>query len=238
MLLSADASGVDPAGGGEGEQAVAGIGAEVVAEILVKGGEAWVVGLWSYGERQCLTKECLPVQRLFAGNLFLLAIGGEDLVEVVVYAIRGTDVGGVVGAVGGEESFEVARLGGFVFRASQGDKNEPAIGLKDAPELGERARNIEPVKGAAGCDDRDGAIGKAGGLGRAIAEIQERPLRSELRADRAHLSIGFNGYDRIAVGEKDLGEHPRARADVGDRPARLQAAPGPETIQNDRAGVA
>jgi len=50
--------------------------------------------------------------------------------------------------------------------------------------------------------------------------------------------VGFDGQDGIAIGEKDLREHSCTRADIGDGPVRLQAAPGFEAIENGGDGVA
>ncbi len=132
----------------------------------------------------------------------------------------------------GEELFEVARLRGFLFVAAEGDEDHPAVGLKDAAKLGEGAGDVEPVEGAAGGDDVDGGVREAGGFGGGVADGEAGRGVLEVFAGCAHLIVGFDGDDGIAVGEEDFGEHAGAGADVGDGPVRVQATPGLKVLKD------
>ena len=204
---------------------------------MVEGFGAWVGGVGDDGEGHRLAVEGFPVEVLVSVDLGVVGIGGEELVEIFVDAIAGADVV-VVGAVVGEEIFEVAGLRGFLLVAAEGDDDQPAMGLEDAAELGEGAGDVEPVDGAAGGDDVDGVVGEAGGFGRGVAEVEAGPGVEELLADGTHLGVGFDGDDGMVVGEEDFGEHAGAGADVGDEATGLEAAPGLKLGEDGGGGIA
>ncbi len=109
-------------------------------------------------------------------------------------------------------------------RPSETRTSQPA-GLEDATEFGQSAWDIEPMEGAAGGDHVDRGIGVTGGFGCGVADVELRPGGEELIAGGTHLVVGFDGDDRIFVGEEDFGEHSGTGADVCDEPVGLKAAP-------------
>ena len=180
------------------------MGVEVVAQQVAEGLGAWVASLRDDGEGHRLAEECFPVKLLFSVDFGVVVIGDEVLVKIFVDAVAGASVV-VVDAVVGEEMFEVARLWVFPFVAAEGDEDEPACGLEDAAEFGEGAGDVEPVEGSAGGDHGDRRVGEAGGFGRAVADVEAWPGSEKLLAGCAHLLVGFDCDDGIAVGEEDFG---------------------------------
>ena len=179
--MSAEAAGVDPAFGGCGEDAVGGVGVEVVAQQVAERFGAWVAGLWDDREGHCLAEECFPVELLFSVDLGVVVIGGEEFVQIFMDAEAGASVV-VVDAVVGQEIFEVAALRGFIFVAAERDEDHPGVGIEDAAEFCEGTRDVEPMKGTAGGDHGDGCVGESGGFGRAVADVKAWPGSEELLA--------------------------------------------------------
>ena len=95
------------------------------------------------------------------------------------------------------------------------------MGFEDAAKFGESARDVEPVEGAAGGNHVDGSVEEPGGFGYGAMDFEEGPGGEELLAEGTHLIVGFDGDDRVAVGEEDFGEHAGAGADVSDEPVGL-----------------
>ena len=94
------------------------------------------------------------------------------------------------------------------------------------------------MEGAAAAEEVDAVRGEGRGFGGSIEDLQQRLVRMEGCAGGAHLSVGFDGEDGVAVGEEAVGEHAGAGADVSDVPVWSQAAPFAKAWQQDRGVVA
>jgi hypothetical protein len=164
-------------------------------------------------------------------DLDVVVVGGEELLKIFVDAEAGASVV-VVDALVGEEMFEVAGLRVFPFVAAEGDEDQPAVGFEDATEFGEGARDIKPMKGAAGGDHADRSVFEASGFGCTVADFEVWPCSEEFLTGCAHLLVGFDGNDGIAVGEEDFGEHASAGADVCDVPIGFEGAPVSEKLKD------
>src|SRR5262249_55183285 len=102
--------------------------------------------------------------------------------------------------------------------------DNPAAGLEDAAEFRSCAIWLEPVEGLTCGDEIDAGVTERGRF-RGGVDAAESIVRGEVfLSGVAHLGVGLDAVDAIAVLQKEFTEEASAGADVGDHVASAQVA--------------
>jgi hypothetical protein len=138
----------------------------------------------------------------------------------------------IVGAEIEEKLFVIAQERSTVDAALVPDQNAPAVRFQNASKFMAGGGQSEPMGGLRGGDEVDAGVGKRGGFGGAGNADKVRIVGKQLIAGLAHLSIGLDSVDTIAVFEQDAGEESGAGSDVSDSMLGSEAACGLQEFED------
>ena len=184
-----------------------------------------LAGLGNVGRRQQPPAQAVEVEALLVVLLDELHLVGreEALQRGVAGEILVRDLV-VVDGMAAHEVFVGAQKRRGVNVAVVPDENSPAARLQNARELGARLVGSKPVEGLSGHDEVNTRVGQSRGFGAAVHHAEVGVGGEIVFAGAAHLAIGLDADHAIAVVEKDLGQQPRAAADIGDEVLGPQTA--------------
>src|SRR5260370_24415800 len=112
------------------------------------------------------------------------------------------------------------------------ENDDPSIRFKDARKFAAGGLRVEPVKSLSCGDEVDRRVAKRGGFGGAF-DTREAVVGGEIfLAGPAHVCVGFDTGDAVAVFKEKLAEDAGTGADVGDDVAGLEAAFRAQEIEN------
>ena len=230
----------------EGDLVVFLVGVEDLGEAGEHGGVVGVAGGWGVGGGEEAAGEGGEVEGLGGGiGAFGHGAGGEEGCEDVVGDVF-VVYGGVVGGEVLEEFFvgdEEGGGGGEAVVPDEGDgaapppPPHPPTEAEDAVEFFFAAGAVEPVEGLAGGDEVDAEVGEGGCFGGGVDGGEAREVAEVLFAGGAHVGVGLDAEDGVAVVEEEACEEAGAGADVGDDGVGREEAGGCE-VGDDLGRVA
>src|SRR6266852_5985447 len=211
------------------------VGVEKFAELGHHGREIGMTFGGSEGAAAQAAGQSLPVEDLVIGQIALRE-SAEEAADAVGFGVGVFHVF-VIDAKALENIFVGAGERRFLHAAIVPSDHHPAGGLEDAGEFAAGGVGLEPVEGLAGGDEVDAGVVEGGGFGGAF-DAGEAVVGGEIFfAGLAHVFVGFDTVDAIAIFEEELAEKAGAGTDVGNDVTGAKSAFDAQEFEQ-RGGVA